>query len=474
MRWITRSGKPVGFALATSFLLAVGVKSSLAQNDDNQEGGGALGEIIVWAIEEALRALFAPLRGIITDYGNEAIEYIVGTPHPETVFSAPTNNAWPEFYAYYWDTIVPLALLLWGLAVGIVIFLEATSHLFSGYHRAKLKRRAFAGLLGILSWWWLDALARQFIHELTVFLAPDLSDITLFETISFTGIGAISVVITMAVDFTLVALVFLIYVSRELILYLFTLLMPILIVLWIPGLGPFGLVSGFMKRLAGFYVPFLFMTVPVALFFRIGELLGQSFGLSVSGFTAWLVGLVMPLVAILSPFIIFWQAGAFLFTSERMAHHTSAGLARDRASRARESGARTTHGGRNFSRGLWGQPAIDRDGQTKFGSGDSRAHAAGSRMRGTGSTMRSTYTATSSTAGRVVNARSRSGSSKGRQSNSSGDRNQRFDSLRGSRGDSSKPDGQSSRTRRSDRRETNNADNTDSTDGNDSDDDDRS
>jgi hypothetical protein len=238
-----------------------------------------------------------------------------------------------------------------------------------------------------------------------------------------------------------------------------------------------------MKRLAGFYVPFLFMTVPVALFFRIGELLGQSFGLSVSGFTAWLVGLVMPLVAILSPFIIFWQAGAFLFTSERMAHHTSAGLARDRAAKAREGGAKTTQGGRNFSRGLQGQPAIDRDGQTKFRSGDSRAHAAGSRMRGTGSTLHSAYTATSGIAGKTVNARSRSGSSKGRQSGSSEDRTQRFDPLRGSRGDASQTDDQPSRTRRSSRRESSNAESTDSTDrtdrkdsndNTDSDDDDRS
>jgi len=43
--------------------------------------------------------------------------------------------------------------------LGIVIFLESTSYLFGSYHRSKLKKRAFSGLLGILSWWWVAALA---------------------------------------------------------------------------------------------------------------------------------------------------------------------------------------------------------------------------------------------------------------------------------------------------------------------------
>jgi len=57
--------------------------------------------------------------------------------------------------------------------------------------------------------------------------------------------------------------------------HLFVLLMPLLIVFWIPGVGPFTLISRFVQRLAGFYAPILFMTLPVALLLRLGELLGE-------------------------------------------------------------------------------------------------------------------------------------------------------------------------------------------------------
>jgi len=59
--------------------------------------------------------------------------------------------------------------------------------------------------------------------------------------------------------------------------------MPLLIVFWIPGVGPFTLISRFVQRLAGFYAPILFMTLPVALLLRLGELPRESFSLSLGG-----------------------------------------------------------------------------------------------------------------------------------------------------------------------------------------------
>jgi hypothetical protein len=349
--------------------------------------GSGLGDTIVGAIQEALEILFQPIEVVVERHANDVIEVVVGTPYPNAVFAAPTNGAWPSLYTYYWDVITPLSLVLWGLAIGLVIFLETTSYLFSGYHRAKLKRRAFAGLLGLLSWWWMDALARQFMHELAVFLAPDLSQIALFETLSFAAMGVIGTVLTLSVDFVLLALIALIYFMRQIVLYLFTLMMPILIVLWIPGVGPFALVSGFTKRLAGFYFPFLFMTVPVAILFRLGQLLGENFELSMGGLGTWLTALVIPIVAVVSPFILFWQAGALFFMVERASHHSSANRARARLATARETGGETVHRSQNFVRGTRGHAAVRRDGQTVLDSGNSRAHAAGSRLNETGSQL---------------------------------------------------------------------------------------
>jgi len=348
----------------------------------------ALADTIVEALEEFLEFLFSPIEKLITQYGSEIIKVVVSTPHPDAVFNPPTNDPWLALYDYYWETWVPLVLLLWALMIGLVIFFESTSHLFGSYHRSKLKRRAFAGLLGLLSWWWLAALSLRFVDALTGFILPNLSSISLFETLSFSAMGVLGLVVSLSFDLTLFILIGLIYVMRQVVLYLFVLLMPLLIVFWVPGVGPFALVSKFMRRLAGFYVPFLFMTIPVALLFRLGDIIGTSFGLSLEGFGAWLIALIIPLIAVVSPFVLFWQAGALFFMADRAASHASRRRARARAQAATARGQQTRQGGRNFARGVRGEPAIRENGQMVLNSGQSRAHAVGSRVRSTGSRLR--------------------------------------------------------------------------------------
>ncbi|WP_313696132.1 hypothetical protein [Halorarum halobium] len=371
-------------------ILALGSVPVAAQS--NGGVGGALGDIIIGAIQELLRILFSPIRTVIENHGDAVLRTVVGTPHPDSVFSAPSNGAWPRIYDFYWETMIPLTLTLYGLSIGIVIFLESTSHLFNGYHRSKLKKRAFSGLLGILSWWWITALSLRFMDALAGFLVPSVSNITLFQTLSFSTMGVLGIIVALSANFILFVLIGLIYLARHLALYLFVFLMPLLIVFWIPGVGPFTLVSKFMKKLAGFYVPFLFMTVPVAILFRLGDILGTSFGVSAGGFGAWLTALIIPLAAVASPFILFWQAGALFFVADRAARHVSAQKARGRLSRGRERVQSAKQGGKNFVRGMRDEPAVKSGGQYVLGSGDSRAHATGQRLNTTGSRLRDAIT----------------------------------------------------------------------------------
>ncbi|WP_336000162.1 hypothetical protein [Halorientalis halophila] len=340
----------------------------------------ALGDVIVDALKEVLRGLFSPITKLIEDYGSDLVDIIVGTPHPNSVFGPPTNGAWPAIYEYYWESMIPLSLFLWAVSIGLVIFFEMTSHLFSSYHRTKLKKRAFTGLLGILMWWWIAALSLRFMSALAEIIVPSLSDIALFETLSFSSMGVLGLVLTLSADFVLFVLIALIYLAREVVLYLFVLMMPILIALWVPGVGPFTLVSRFVSRLSGFYVPFLFMTIPVAILFRLGALLGSSFSVSMGGFGLWLTALVIPLIAVISPLVLFWQAGAIFFVADRASQRLSGSQARNRVTKSRDVGSRTAHGTRNFSRGMDGKPAIKPNGQSVLGSGDSRAHAAGKQL----------------------------------------------------------------------------------------------
>lgn len=349
----------------------------------------SLKDVITDSLTGFLRELFEPVGEFISENLSEILQLVVGTPHPNSVFSQPTNGAWSGIYEYYWETIIPLSLLLWSLSIGIIILLESTSHLFSSYHRSKLKKRAFSGLIGILSWWWIASLSLRFMDGLGKFIIPSLTDVSMFETASFAGIGILSVAVASLVDFTLLLLMGILYYGRHIMLYLFTLLMPLLIVFWVPGVGPFSMASRLMKRLAGFYVPFLFMTVPVAVLFRLGELLGTSADLSIGGFGQWLMAIIIPLLAVAAPIILFWQAGSIFNVARTTAHHASRQRARSRISQVKSTSRQPATVGRNFVRGVRGQSAVRSDGQTLLGSGDSRSHTAGSRLRTTASTFSS-------------------------------------------------------------------------------------
>jgi len=414
-------------AVVLGGVLTTGTTPALAQSGGD---GGALGDIIVSAIQELLELLFSPIETIIETHGDAVLRAVVGTPHPNAVFDPPTNGAWPGIYDYYWEILLPLSFALYGLSIGLVIFFESTSHLFNSYHRSKLKKRAFAGLLGILSWWWVAALSLRVVDTLAGFLVPPVSDISLFQTLSFAGMGVLGVVVALSTNFILFVLIGLIYLARQIALYLFVFLMPLLIVFWIPGVGPFLLVSKFMKKLAGFYVPFLFMTVPVALLFRLGDILGTSFGLSVGEFGAWLTALVIPLLAIASPFVLFWQAGALFFIADRAASHMSAQKARSRLSRGRDQLRTAKQGGKNFVRGARNKPAVKTSGQYVLNSGDSRAHATGQRLNTGGSRLGEVLRSGGGNSGGGGSAGGSSSSNDSTRSGSDGNGNdgrQRFD-----------------------------------------------
>jgi hypothetical protein len=317
----------------------------------------SLSDVIVGALTDLLRVLFSPVSGFIESNGPALVRLVAGTPHPDAVFGQPTNSPWPDLYTYYWDSVVPLALLLLGAMGGVVVMLEATGTLFSGYHRTRLKRRWVAGLFGVLSWWWLGAFGLRLTSALARVILPDLSQVTLFETLSFSALGVLGLVVAMTVDLAVFLLIALVYLLRELLLYLFVLLMPLLIVLWIPCVGPFGPVASFARRLAGYFVPFLFMTVPTAGLLRLADLLGHSEASALGSLGLWLVALVIPLLVALVPVVLVWQAGTVFRTGQRVSRHMSlssarrrretvAGTVPDRQTVRKRAGAATTLPGR--------------------------------------------------------------------------------------------------------------------------------
>lgn len=357
--------------------LATGVATAQATETPSGDGGGGSGsgsgsasagaggprispdtiaDALVDALKQLLQTLVAPIRDFIGETVGGLVRLLVATPHPTTVFGTPVSALWIDLYRYYWKGIVPLALALWGGAVGLVILLEATSHLFSGYHRSRVKRRALAGLLGILSWWWIAALSLQLVDGITRALTPTLARVSLFQVLSFGGVGLLGVVLSLLVDLFLVGILGLLYLGRQLALYTYVLVMPLVIVAWIPGVGPLRLVSRFASGVARFYVPFLVMPIPIAALFRLGGVLGESVTLSLGGLGRWLLAIVIPVIAAITPLVLLWQTGSVGYVAERVSRRLSADRAHRRGQRLRAAGARSAAAGRRAVGGVRTDP----------------------------------------------------------------------------------------------------------------------
>lgn len=334
-------------------LLAVGLSAAQPTPTPTGSGGsgsspspGAIADAVVSALKTLLHELVTPIQGFIGDTIGGLVRLLVFTPHPTVVFQAPRTAPWTEIYAYYWGQLMPVALTLWGGAVGLVILLESTSHLFSSYHRARLKRRAMAGLLGILSWWWIAVLSLQLVDGIAQLLAPSLETVSLFQTLSFGAVGLLGVVLSLAMDLFLFGVLGLIYLVRQLALFVYVLLMPLVIIAWIPGVGPLRLVSRFATGVARFYVPFLVMPIPIAGLFRLGGLLGQAVTLSLGGLGRWLLAIVIPVLAAVTPVVLLWQTGSVGYAAERLSRRFSARRMRSRGERlqtARDRSAALGH-----------------------------------------------------------------------------------------------------------------------------------
>ena len=359
--------------------------TAAAPTGEESDGGGLTGQqltgAIVDALEQFLLGLFTPIRQFLEDHAGNVLLVVLETPAPTRVFATPTNPPWVEVYAYYWEGVVPAALLLFGLAAALVVLLEATSVLFSSYHRVQLKRRAAVAFLGILSWWWINAYALRLTDAVVTTLAPSLTDLSLFEVASFGAIGALGTVLALGTDFLLVALMALVYFLRHILLYFYTLAVPLLLAAWVPGVGPFRLVTALVRRAAGLYVPVLLMPVPVALLFRLGQVLGDSASLSLGGVGAWIAALVVPVVAVVAPLVLVWQAGRVGAVARLAARNVSRRQAVRRVGRAKQGGASLARRGARGVRGVGNAVRGSRGTVTAQPSGQQQSGAGGSLPR---------------------------------------------------------------------------------------------
>jgi len=77
------------------------------------ECDGSFWDEFMEAVEEFLRLLFAPVESFVETFDDELLQLIVGTPAPNAVFTAPTNDRGQPSMSTTGGNRPALALTLW-------------------------------------------------------------------------------------------------------------------------------------------------------------------------------------------------------------------------------------------------------------------------------------------------------------------------------------------------------------------------
>lgn len=239
---------------------------------------------IIAAVEEILLRGADMLHTSVLDVLPFAVGVTIRTPHPSPsgglVFGQPTSEPWISLYSYYTEVVLPITLLLLVAGITIMMFSGTLGGLLSGYERSLTQRRLFLGFLFVFAWWAAGTLTLQFADGLATSIAPDVTTVAESFTSALdpgaasggpvmrAGLTAFEALVVLGMAF--------LYLLRWVGIYALMLGMPIAVALWVVNVGPFAYLSRIVEGLAAKFIPLAFVSVPVAVIFRVGDLLFSS------------------------------------------------------------------------------------------------------------------------------------------------------------------------------------------------------
>lgn len=256
-----------------------GVSATQGPRDAGADGGMFgfdVGEYVtemLVEISEQLTEAFADLLGAM-------VALIVGTPAPNAIFGAPTNEPWATAYAYYQSDVVTLALLLFVAVIAAIAFAGTVSGILSSYQTGQLWWRAIFGFVFIYFWWPVGAIALQFIDWLARFIAPAPADFVGSTEEVLMGVAGTAVVAAAlhTVSTALVIGIAMMYAARFVALLGLMVFMPMFAMLWIVDASMFARISNLASGLMSAFIPLMFLTLPTAILMRVGVFIFQAAG----------------------------------------------------------------------------------------------------------------------------------------------------------------------------------------------------
>jgi hypothetical protein len=260
------------------------------------------------------------IQGVITDIVN----MIVGLPVPKhnggaAIFQPPTNEPWTDVYENWWTTAVPIGLCIWVLMVAGVFFSQVyISDPSTELKRREMKHRSWKVLFAILGSWAIGATVLWVANGVILTVAPDGTDIasslgTFMANLGSVGLVGILVYLFGGLLFLWIVLMLLV---QKAVVFVMMWSLPVLIPLAAFDVGPIKPVSKPARGILDMFLPFVFLTLPMALVLRVGYIVvnglsdsaAAEIAMTLSGTNALLI-LGFWILAAVSPIFVFKEMG---------------------------------------------------------------------------------------------------------------------------------------------------------------------
>lgn len=256
-------------------------------NGPSGGGGGGLFNFDVGAQVTAIaEEITAQLQESFAAFLDVMITLIIGTPAPNRIIGAPTNEPWATAYAYYQGDVTNMAMILFVFAIAAVGLAGTVSGILSRYQSRQLIWRAVFGLFFFHFWWPAGALALNFEHWLTTSIAPSGDEFagSMEGVIASIAGAAIAVALLHTVATSFVVAIGIVYAARYVALVGLMVFMVIFVMLWIVNVSVFNRISNMASGMMSAFVPLLFLTLPTAILFRVAMIFFTAAASGAGGF----------------------------------------------------------------------------------------------------------------------------------------------------------------------------------------------
>jgi hypothetical protein len=311
--------------------------NSTAQNQTNASASGGSkqvklrkcsGGFIESAMCKASNFLFGWIIGGIVSFVQGVITGIVnmifGFSVPKVnghiaLFQKPTNQPWTGLYESWKTEAMPLGLVIWILMVLGIMFTQVfTSDPSTALKVRELRSRSWKVLLGILGSWAIGAAFLFVTNSIILTIAPDGSNIASNFAVFGGSVGAAGAAGLLIWFFEGILFLFivLLLIAQKAMVFIMMWSLPILIPLAAIDVGPVKYISKPARGIIDMFVPFIMMTLPMALVLRVGyEVVNglnsspiAQLGMWASTANIWLI-LGFWIAAAISPLFVFSQTG---------------------------------------------------------------------------------------------------------------------------------------------------------------------